>query len=181
MKKFKILSREKVLDSQWCPIEKQIVELPNGKETEWFVHMNADAVIVVPILKNGNILLQKNYKHGCGECITEFCAGMIDKGESPEKCAHREFLEETGFQTKKLVKIGEVFANPTGSIMKYHFFLGFDCEKIANPQQEESEQIEVFEVENLKAAHELLTNSNTKTSSATLTALLLAQKRVDNL
>lgn len=144
MKPFKIISREKVLDSKWMPIEKQIVELPNGKQSEWFINTNSDAIIIIPFLKNGQILLQKNYKHGCGTIITEFCAGMIDKNETPQKAAQRELLEETGYQAKKIIKIGESFSNPTGSIMKHHFFIGMDCEKIAEQIPEETEQIELF-------------------------------------
>ncbi len=75
MKKFKILSRELVLDNQYLPVEKQIVELPNGKTTTWFVALVSDAVIIVPQLKNGKFLLQENYKHGSGEVVTEFVLG----------------------------------------------------------------------------------------------------------
>lgn len=173
MKKFKIISRKKVLDSKWMPIEKQIVELPNGKKSEWFVNTNPDAVIIVPILNNKQILLQKNYKHGCGKIVTEFCAGMIDQGETPEDAVSRELLEETGYVAQKIIKIGESFANPTGSIMKHHFFLALNCETKEDPKPEAEEQIEPFLVENIEMAEKTLIKN--KTSSGSLSALTFAQ------
>lgn len=178
MKKFKILSREKVLKTRWMPIEKQIVELPNGKKSEWFVNTNSDAVVIVPIQKDKQILLQRNYKHGCGEIVTEFCAGMIDAGETPEISASRELLEETGYTAQKFIKIGESFTNPTGAIMKHHFFLAIDCEKTKEPKPEEEEQIETFLVENIKMAEKTLIEN--QTSSASLSALTFAQYFLKN-
>lgn len=122
MQKFKILTREIVLDERYCPIEKQLVELPNGKTADWFVNKTPDAVIVIPILKNGRIVLQKSYKHGCGEFIWEFPAGMMDQEHCETKCAERELLEETGLKGE-LEKTGETFANATGAEMRYHFFV----------------------------------------------------------
>lgn len=177
MKKFKVLSRETLVDSPFCPIEKQIVELPNGEKTEWFVNTNHAAVIVIPFLKSGEVLLQTCYKHGGGEIITEFCAGLIDDGELPLQAAERELREETGYEGK-FTQMGEVFANPTGSTMKYFFFIAEDCEKSSEPSFDPAEQIEVFLVENFEKAREILTDPQTKTSSATLAALAFADKYV---
>ncbi len=176
MKKFKILSRELILDNQYLPVEKQIVELPNGEKTEWFIALTTDAVIVVPQLKNGKFLLQKNYKHGSGKNIIEFCAGMIDQGEDPEFTAKRELLEETGFECAEMIKIGENFSNPTGSAMVYHYFFAKNCQKISEQNLEPAEQIGVFEVENLEKLSDILTDEKTKTSSGTISALKYLEK-----
>ena len=176
MKPFKILSREVILDNPYCPIEKQHVELPDGSTCDWFVNKSSDAVIIIPVLKTGEILLQKNYKHGSEKVVTEFCAGMIDSGETPEQAAARELLEETGHTSESLTKLGEVFGNPTGSSMKYHFFLAENCEKSGNQSLDEAEQIEVFSVKNLDEARKLLTDSETQTSAATLACLTLLPK-----
>ncbi len=171
MKPFKILSREKILDNPYCPIEKQIVELTTGDKAEWFVNKASDAVIIIPVLKTGEVLLQKNYKHGSGKIVTEFCAGMIDPGETPEQAAPRELLEETGHTAESFTKLGEVFANPTGSSMKYHFFRAENCEKSGNQSLDEAEQIEVFSVKNIAEARKLLTDSETHTSAGTLAVM----------
>ncbi|MCF7906092.1 NUDIX hydrolase [Candidatus Gracilibacteria bacterium] len=171
MKKFKILSKSTLVDSPYCPIEKHIVEFHDGNQGEWFVNTSRDAVIVIPFLETGEVILQKSYKHGGGEVVTEFCAGLIDEGETPEQSAKRELREETGYGGETFSKIGEVLANPTGSTMRYHFFVAKKCTKVGERKLDLSEQIEVFLVENLEEAKKLLTDKNTKTSSATMAGL----------
>jgi len=174
MQKFEIIKKEKILQEKFCPIEKHIVRLPNGQTTDWFVNTSENAVIVVPVLTSGEILLQKNYKHGSREIITEFCAGLMEKNEDPKKTATRELMEETGYETKKIIPTGEVFSNPTGSTMKYYFFVALDCEKKYQQFLEPSEQIEPFTVKNWTETINILQNS--KTSAATISALFFAKK-----
>lgn len=174
MQKFKILGRKKVLNNPYCPIEEQRVQLPDGSEANWWINRSADAVVIVPICKNGDLLYQKNYKHGSGKCIYEFPAGMIDSGEEPAQSVERELLEETGFQAQEVIKIGENFSNPTGASMKYHYFLALDCEKVAEPALEPAEQIEVLFAQDLKTLSKKLCETSL-TSSATIGALSYVQ------
>ncbi len=180
MKPFKILSTEKILDVLYCPVEKHRVELPNGKEADWFVTTFPDAVIVVPFLPSGEVILEKTYKHGCRNIVIEFCAGIIDPGEEPLHAAHRELQEETGFTTKSMKKIGEVFANPTGSTMKYHYFVALDCQKTGPQKLDDAEQIEVFTLPDFAAAQELLLHPDTKTASTIIAALGFTKAFLEN-
>ncbi len=174
MKKFKTISREMLITSKYSPVEKQIVELPSGEQKEWYINQSNDAVIVVPFLKTGELLMQRTYKHGAGEIITEVCAGLVDDGETPEASAERELLEETG-RAGNLEKIGEVYSNPTGSIMKYHFFIARDCEKVSEQELDEAEQIELFTVKDVAEAKKLLQKEGVYTSSATMAALSMIE------
>ena len=169
MQKFKVLSEEVLITSKYCPTKKQIVKLPNGETAEWYINTSNDAVVVIPLLKSGEVLLQRCYKHGSGEIIMEFCAGLVDDGEACFDAAKRELLEETGY-VGEIEKIGECFANPTGSIMKYHFFIARGCEKVAEQNLDHAEQIELFTVKDLTAARVLLTKNEVCTSAATLAA-----------
>lgn len=175
MKPFKIISRETLVDNPFCPIEKQIVELPNGKTCEWFVNTNKGAVIVMPILKNGEILLQKNYKHGCGKVIIEFCAGMIDPGETPEISAPRELKEETGYTAESFTEIRAPYSNPTGSQMQYHYVIALNAQKTHEPELEDAEQVETFTVKNIEEAKNFLLDPKTITTSGTIAGVLLLE------
>jgi len=174
MQKFKIISKKLVLDSPWMPVEEQIVELPNGKQATWMVNQSSDAVIVIPQLKTREFLIQKNYKHGSGEFITEFCAGMIDNGELAKDAAKRELLEETGYQAEDLIYLGKTFANPTGSIMKYHFFFAKNCEKITSIFDMPNTNPPVFTVKNLTEVFQEFQKSGS--SSASIAAITYLQK-----
>ena len=178
MKKFKIIKKERVLDEEYCRVEKQIVELPNESKADWWVMIKPEVVAVVPITKAGKVLLQRNYKHGAGQIITEVVAGVVDDGEDFKEAAKRELAEETGYTAPKMVKIGEIYANPTSTSMKYHVFLALECEKTQEVSLDDAEQIEPFEVEDVKAAIEICQKE--KTSSTTLSALLLAGEYLKN-
>lgn len=178
MKPFRILSIEHLLDTPYLPVQKERVVLPNGKETDWFVTTGRDAAIVIPITTDGKILLQRAYKHGCRSVVTEFCAGIIEEGETPQEGARRELLEETGYSSRQIVKVGEFFANPTGATSAYLVFLALDCKKVREPKLDDAEQIENFLVDNIAKAEEVFFHPQTKTSTAAMTALFLLKKHI---
>jgi ADP-ribose pyrophosphatase len=72
--------------------------------------------------------------------IKEIVAGMIDKGETPEKAAIRECKEEIGCEIKKLTKIHSYYPVPGSSQSYYHFFLAevqsFENSKILGKKDE---------------------------------------------
>ena len=175
MKPFKIISREILIESPYMPTEKQLVELPNGKLTEWFLNTCSEGVIIVPITTNGEILLQKTYKHGAGEIIIEFCAGMIESGETPLDAAKRELEEETGYKSDRFYKTGTTYSQPTGSTTRFHFFIALDCKPHGTICFDEAEQIENFTVKSIQEAQTLLMDPQTLTASPAITALAYAQ------
>lgn len=175
MKPFKVLSQERLVDSPFCCIEKQQVELPDGSTTDWYVSLNSDAVIVIPICADGSVILQQQYKHGGGEVVTEFCAGLVDKGETPLQAAQRELLEETGYKAEAFVHLKTVFSNPTGSRMKYHYFLAKNAVLTEKPKLEPAEQIELIKLTNIDATREYLLKPETITTAGMIGALSLVQ------
>jgi ADP-ribose pyrophosphatase len=54
------------------------------------------------------------YEKGPG-WITEVVAGVLGKDEKPEKTIHREIVEETGYDAKKIDYISTFFVSPGGS------------------------------------------------------------------
>jgi len=175
MKPYKILTKERIVNSPFCRIEQQLVELPDGSTTDWFVNLNDDAVIVIPVMADGAVILQEQYKHGGGEVVTEFCAGMIDDGETPTQAAARELKEETGYTAEKFVHLKTVFSNPTGSRMKYHYFLARNAEQTAKPNLEPAEQIELLMLPSLEAAREHLLKPESLTTAGMIATLSLIE------
>lgn len=64
-------------------------------------------VAVMPILPDGRIVLNCNYRHGTRSWEMELPRGCVNLGESAEDAARRETLEETGMRIEKLIKLGE--------------------------------------------------------------------------
>ncbi len=182
IKPFKVLSKKIVLDAPYYKVEEQLVELPNGEKTKWWIKKMGEVVVVVPFLPDGRVVLQKNYKHGAGRVITEVVAGMVDPNEPHSAAAARELTEETSYAAKKLVKVGQMYANPTSTEFKYHVFAAFDCEKVEKGndlEKDAAEQIETFVVKDLGEAKKVLHDEKTLTSSTTLSALALVCSYVE--
>lgn len=63
---------------------------------EYIVHPGA--VMVVPLLDDGRLLMERQYRYPLGRVLLEFPAGKLDPGETVLRCAQRELAEETGYR-----------------------------------------------------------------------------------
>ena len=82
------------------------VRLPDGSEAtrEYVVHPGA--VMVIPLLDDGRIVLERQYRYPVGQVMIEFPAGKIDSGEDIFVCAQRELREETGYTASEWARAG---------------------------------------------------------------------------
>ena len=159
MEPFKVIKKERLISETYCTIDKERVVFPDGSEGDWFIKQNSNAVIIIPVLKTGEVLLERTYKHGCGEIIIEFPAGLIDPGEDPQTAAERELIEETGYSAKSWTLLGEAYSSPTGSPMRHIYFLAEGCEQTHDTELEPAEQIEIVLVPDLVAAKKMIKSS----------------------
>jgi ADP-ribose pyrophosphatase len=82
------------------------VRLPDGSTAtrEYVVHPGA--VMVVPLLDDGRVVLERQFRYPVGRVMVEFPAGKIDPGEDVWACAQRELLEETGYTAREWARAG---------------------------------------------------------------------------
>lgn len=75
--------------------------LANGHIAHWdFIH-HIGAAAVVPVTKEGKILMVRQYRNALDRYTLEVPAGALDTADEPKiDCAHRELEEETGFKTE---------------------------------------------------------------------------------
>jgi len=140
---------EKTLRSKFvfeCPIfkvEEAEVELPDGRvEKRWYV-VNADAVLVMPIDADGNLVLIREWASAMQRRVTKLVAGKVDEGEDPADAAQRELREETGYAAKSLEYIGNIPAFGNWQKQNKFFFVARDL--YPSPLQgDEFEQAELL-------------------------------------
>ena len=103
------------------------------------------AVAIIPMINNKTILI-KQYRHPVKNFLLEIPAGTLEKNESAEECAHRELIEETGYEAKELKKIMSCYLAPGYSTEIIHIFLAREIKK-TKQSLEADEQIEVLSMD----------------------------------
>ena len=86
-----------VYQGSFLQVEKDTVKLPNNHLTTREYIKHPGAVVILPVLDNGNILLERQYRYPLNQVFIELPAGKIDPGEDSLVCAKRELREETGY------------------------------------------------------------------------------------
>jgi ADP-ribose pyrophosphatase len=95
-----------VLQGNFLQVRRERVQLPNGREAQREFVVHPGAVMVVPLLDSGELLLERQYRHPLGRVMLEFPAGKLDAGEDPLTCGQRELLEETGYSAREWAYAG---------------------------------------------------------------------------
>lgn len=95
------LSSEIVFDGNLLHVRRDQVRLPDGSETarEYIVHPGA--VLVVPLLDDGRLVFERQFRYPLGKAFIELPAGKIDSNEDSLITGQRELLEETGYTARE--------------------------------------------------------------------------------
>ena len=88
---------ELVYDGHFLKVQRDTIELPNGKHTQREYILHPGAVVILPLLDDGTVLMERQFRYPLHDVFIEFPAGKIDPGEDPLVAAKRELEEETGY------------------------------------------------------------------------------------
>lgn len=161
-----------VLRGHFLHIKRDTVRLPGGATAtrEYVVHPGA--VMVIPLLENGRVLLERQYRYPMQRVMIEFPAGKLDAGESSLVCAQRELREETGYTAREWARAGVL--HPVISYATEFIDIWFARGLLAGQQRlDVGEFLDVFEA----TPAELLAwcRDGTVTDAKTLTGALWVQ------
>jgi ADP-ribose pyrophosphatase len=96
------------------------VPLSDGAAESRGLMIHPGAVVLVPILEDGRIVMIHNRRWQVGQILLELPAGTREAGEEPARCARRELREETGYTTDNLRPLPAFFAAPGVSTEVMH-------------------------------------------------------------
>ena len=104
------LESREIFDGHIMHVFKDTVRLPNGANASREYMRHVGAVCVVPLLDDGSVLLERQFRYPVGQVLIEIPAGKLDsKAEDPQAAAKRELLEETGAVAGELIELGLFF------------------------------------------------------------------------
>ena len=100
------LASQEILKGHFLQVMRDSVKLPDGSlaTREYVVH--SGAVMVVALLDDGRLLLERQFRYPMQAVMLEFPAGKFDPGETSLACAQRELREETGYSAREWAKAG---------------------------------------------------------------------------
>lgn len=153
----------------------EAVSLPNGRCVEMDYVQHPGAVAIVPFLDRDQILMIRQYRFVTGGEIMEIPAGKLDPGETPESCAARELVEETGYRAGRIERLGAIWASPGFTDEIIHLFAAFDLEK--STQQLEPDEIIELRPMPLTEAIEMLRASEVSDAKSLIALMLAAEKQ----
>ncbi len=151
------------------------VTLETGVTVDLDIIRHPGASAVVPLRKEGEVILINQYRHAVGGFIWEIPAGTFDGGEPPLECAQRELAEETGFSARSWQALGRLIPVPGYSDEEIHLFLASDLV----PATQRLDQDELLHVHHLKMeeAMDMIFRGEIR-DSKTISALFLARARL---
>lgn len=177
-----LVQSESVYDGGFLKVRRDTVRLPDGAtgRREYIVHPGA--VVVIPLLDDGSVLMERQYRYPVGRVMTEFPAGKLDPGEDPLACARRELLEETGYTARQWAHAGDLHLAISYSTEVIHIFFARDLAQ-GHQQLDHDEFLEVIAMptdELLKACREgRVTDAKTLTCTLWLQNMLSGAWELD--
>lgn len=137
--KEKTIKTDHILKGRIFDIYRLQVRLPNGRQSFREIIKHPGAIAVIPILDDGRILLEKQYRKAVEKVLYEIPAGTLEKGEDLKACVRRELLEETGYAARKIEHLISFYPAPGYTSEMIHLFLarGLTLRK-ACPEEDET-------------------------------------------
>jgi ADP-ribose pyrophosphatase len=166
----------RIFDGVLLDVRRDRVRLPNGSESvrEYIVHPGA--VVVIPILDDGRLLFENQFRYPLQRDFLELPAGKIDAGEDVALTARRELLEETGYEADEWRRLGVMHPCIGYSDERIEIFLAKGLRKVAEPSLDHNEFLDVLTLSLTDAVAAV--RDGRITDAKTITALFWAEKVV---
>jgi ADP-ribose pyrophosphatase len=134
-----------VYDGHFLKVERDKIRLPDGSTSHREFFRHPGAVVILPLLPDGRILLERQFRYPNSQVFIEFPAGKIDPGEDHLACAKRELEEETGYTAAKWRFVCTIHNAIAYSDEHLELFLAEDLQA-GEQKLDEGEFLEIFSV-----------------------------------
>ncbi len=154
-------------------VEVDTLQTADGRTIRRDAIRHPGAVVILPVLDAGRVVLLRNFRFVVGETLWEVPAGTREPNEPLEDCARRELIEETGYTAARWRSLGYLYASPGVLDEKLHLFVAEEL-TAGEAQPEPDETLEPVIVPLEQAIQMCL--DGTIHDAKTVTALLLWER-----
>lgn len=134
MSGFETVGSRRVYEGVLSSVRVDTVRASDGVEFEREVIEHIDAVAIVPLTPEGEVLLLEQYRHPFGRRLLEIPAGVRDvPGEPLERTAARELAEETAHTAEALAPLTTIQNSAGWTDESTHIYLATGARESAAP------------------------------------------------
>jgi ADP-ribose pyrophosphatase len=143
---WKTIASHQLFNETWMKIRVDTCEKPDGTiVTPYYVYEFPEWVTALAITKQGEVVLERQYRHALGETGLEIPGGCIDQTDANAEAAiAREILEETGYRFDTFEYLGRTSANPSTNTNLMHMYLATGGEKVQQQELDAGEDIDIL-------------------------------------
>jgi ADP-ribose pyrophosphatase len=134
-----------VYEGDFMRVRKDSVRLPDGAVSSREYINHPGAVVVLAILANGNLVMERQFRYAPQREFIELPAGKIDHDEDILSCAQRELLEETGYVANEWLHLTTVWPCIGYADERMEYFLARGL-TYRESNLDDGEFLEVFEL-----------------------------------
>jgi 8-oxo-dGTP pyrophosphatase MutT (NUDIX family) len=139
------LSTRITFENRWLAVAIDQVQLPTGQRYEYTrLEPRGIGVGVVGFNTAGELLMEREYRHGVGGVIWQLPGGLASADEDLQSAGLRELVEETGHApavvTAETVRyLGVVWDNPAFGMMRSHIYAAWGLTPVSETRRDPAE------------------------------------------
>lgn len=117
----------------------------DGAHSEFlFFEVRKKSSIILGLTPERRVISLRQFRYAQNKVMLELPGGYFMRGDTPEKCARREFSDETGYTPESIVPLGGmILYEPSYMKGGYFPFLFINCRKVSGQNLETDEHIRV--------------------------------------
>lgn len=143
-----ILGTRRVFSGRVVNLRVDDVEYPNGHRSTLEVVEHRGGVAIIAQPQRGQIVLVRQYRPAVATTLWEVPAGKLEAHETPQSCAERELIEETGYRCQRLRELWSFYTAPGFCNELLHLFVAEGLQAgAAQPEASEDIEVRTFAVE----------------------------------
>lgn len=148
---FKRLNRELIVKGSIIDYYQDTVQVPNGNIAKWDFIGHRGAAAVVPVTKDGKILMVRQFRNALDRYTLEIPAGGLNSEKEPTMAAAaRELEEETGFSSNELELLITIRTTVAFCNEKIDIYVAKNLkESVQNLDEDEFIHVEAYTVDEL--------------------------------